>query len=719
MSIIGGESHGVHLSGEYVISSNCETALGHVSNTISIASDAIERFVPLFGIVNEVMKSLYETYENAKYNKKMCAALIDRIEVAEQATRSLKRKKQENAENFSRQEYYRAWVRFTNVLKNIKNFAKDITQQSVFQKHFKANVVREAYDKNIKEFEDVCKDLQFSVYMITEEKREQENEQISKELNLLERAMSEVSEEVKNISQQINILSEQLSSQKLNPGEINVPYVKSSELTYPDTKTAKTSNVRGSGRTIIKRIYHKIYQVACKKIQAKNTESRSIQTQLVILGLLGRCPNIIIFYGLSKIDQIDYMVFEWAEHGSLKEVYENHSIPLTTKLQFISNIFKGLYFISDFEILHHDVRCANILVTENPVLDVKISNFELSRQIDGATTTHSCLNDYVRWLAPEKMRNTECRYNHKCEIFSFGMLVWELINEKIPYEKMSFKEVLEYVTNKKRENLSIQLNSDPILLELNKLIKQTWNDDPELRLSYSEILEIISNLEKNGLKNSPRIYPKKDTNNTITDLELNHQNHQSSVNASSRYDYDPKELPDWDDCPTFSIIEPIEDGIKAHVEKRHKEAWECFNEHADLGLSLAKYWKGYYLLKGFHGEIDIEKGLEWLRLAADDGITDAQFRYAKGLITHSGSSENYEIILKYMNEAADGGSEDALQNLGIIYLRGKFGVEKDEKRANEFFKLAALKNPKFAKLYTSAIYVITLIKSSLFLNLKI
>ncbi|CAG8497225.1 1541_t:CDS:2 [Diversispora eburnea] len=613
--IIDGESDEIHFTGDYAIAT----------------SIFIEPFVPLFDTFDKVLQNLYTIYENAKCNKKMCGALIDRIEVLEQTIESLKRKKQENAAKFSKKEYYRAWVRFTNVLKNIKNFAKDVTQQLVFQKYLNAIVVKEAYDKNIKEFEGACGVLQFSVYIVSEEQRKVENEKILNELNLLEWAMRSVSDEMKYISKQINILSKRSSLQKLNSDEIEVPYVKSSELTYPETNPG---NVRGSERTIVKRIHRETLQVACKKVQAigKNLAagSRNIQTQLAILDLLGKCSNIITFYGLSKIDKIDYMVFEWAEHGSLKEVYEKSSIPLPTN-----------------GVLHHDVRCESILVTENPVFDVRISNFEIIRKIKVETVSFSGLNDYVR---------------------CFGMLIWELINEKIPYKDMSFDEVQEHVKSKKRENLP-RLNSDPILLGLTKLIKQTWDNEPLLRPSYPETLKLISNLERSVQLNSPLIYPLNDSN-------------------------------DDEPAPTFSLIKPFEDGIKAHREKRYKEAWECFNDHANLGLSLAKYWKGYYLTKGFHVEKDIKEGLELLKSAADDGIPDAQLRYANGLINlniSNGSSENYEIILKYMEKAADGGSEIALYNLSVIYLRGKFGVEKDEKKGNEYFELAALKNPKFKK----------------------
>ncbi|RHZ63719.1 hypothetical protein Glove_328g19 [Diversispora epigaea] len=708
----------VNLAGEYEKSSISSSMIGHgidLLSSVSAGGDIITPFLPLFSIVSTVVDKLNIIYENAKCNQKICSALMDRVEIVQQATGSLKRKKKENEKNFSNQQYYNAWIRLTHVLNNINKFAEDVTQQSVFQKYINANAVKAAFDKNIKEFEEACRDLQFSVAMYSDEQREQENKQILEDISMLDKTMNEVSDDVKIMMKQVNILSsnvEQLTKQISKPGGgsasaktlLNESYkaktIEHFELEEPDSGP---DNVRGTHKTVRKRTYRTM-DVACKKFQTieKNdtADSQRIQTELAILRLLGMCSNIITFHGLSSIEQEDVMVFEWASHGNLKEVYTGYTISWTKKLQFISDIFCGLSFIFNCGILHHDVRCENILITKN--WEAKISNFKTSRKIQADTMPRANLNDYVRWLAPEKLRHL--RYTHKCEMFSFGMLVWELCYQMIPYEGMKLSEIQDHVKNNGRENLGIQFHPSQIAQELAKLIKQAWKDDPELRPSYPEVRSKIKNLEKLTSIQSPRIFPKNKANKDIPDIDLDQQKDQKSdINSSISDDIDllgPKKMDDHElSCahiPAVRVLKPFEDGIKAHKEDRYKEAWECFNEHANLGHSLAKYYKGYYLEKGFYVEKDLKEGENWIKTAAEEGIPDAQLRYASILRKDSkdckDSSKNNGSILHYLKQAADMGNETAMYHLGTIYYDGKLGTQEDKKKGGELIKLAALKN---------------------------
>ncbi|PKY24877.1 hypothetical protein RhiirB3_509498 [Rhizophagus irregularis] len=64
-------------------------------------------------------------------------------------------------------------------------------------------------------------------------------------------------------------------------------------------------------------------------------------------------------------------------------------------------------------------ECENIMVTESNL--AKLANFGTSREKHDATTTIGSQPERVRWLAPEKLKDNGRRYDHKCEIFSFGM----------------------------------------------------------------------------------------------------------------------------------------------------------------------------------------------------------------------------------------------------------------------------------------------------------
>lgn len=84
------------------------------------------------------------------------------------------------------QEYYLSWVKFINVLKTIKKFAEEASQQSVFQKFKKANADKEAFDKNINEFEAICRDLHLTIAIYSKEKREHENRKVLDDISILE-----------------------------------------------------------------------------------------------------------------------------------------------------------------------------------------------------------------------------------------------------------------------------------------------------------------------------------------------------------------------------------------------------------------------------------------------------------------------------------------------------------------------------------------------------
>ncbi|CAG8785128.1 1009_t:CDS:1, partial [Racocetra persica] len=102
------------------------------------------------------------------------------------------------------------------------------------------------------------------------------------------------------------------------PRELNNPQIGKST----DTRANKES-------PFIKKLLNGAIEVTCKRtkiIDDDTSESQKIQTQLAILGKLKDLPNILKFYGLSKISNYQVTVFEWAELGILQELYDENDI---------------------------------------------------------------------------------------------------------------------------------------------------------------------------------------------------------------------------------------------------------------------------------------------------------------------------------------------------------------------------------------------------------
>ncbi|CAG8672685.1 7752_t:CDS:1, partial [Acaulospora morrowiae] len=142
-----------------------------------------------------------------------------------------------------------------------------------------------------------------------------------------------------------------------------------------------------------------------------------------------------------------------------------------------------------------------------------------------------------------------------------------------------------------------------------------------------------------------------------------------------------------------------------HKEKNYKAAWECFDGHAKLGHKFAKYWKGYYLMSGYHVKKNSSEALRYFKMAADEGVPDAQLRYAFLLL----EQEDYDVetVISYITQAADEGNATALYNLGDIYLHGKLGRAMDKDKAIELIKLAALKKQPKAMEALTRLSVVT------------
>ena len=83
--------------------------------------------------------------------------------------------------------------------------------------------------------------------------------------------------------------------------------------------------------------------------------------------------------------------------------------------------------------MHRDIRAENILITLNET--AKLANFKLSRYLTAATLNQSQNLERVRYCAPELLdRAPNYKYDQRCEVYSFGILLWEIAEMRTPYQ---------------------------------------------------------------------------------------------------------------------------------------------------------------------------------------------------------------------------------------------------------------------------------------------
>ncbi|KAL4150310.1 hypothetical protein PRNP1_009714 [Phytophthora ramorum] len=206
------------------------------------------------------------------------------------------------------------------------------------------------------------------------------------------------------------------------------------------------------------------------------------QSEVEIMSVL-RHPNICRLLGACMDPPHRALVVELLQRGSLWGVLRMNrkSIDQEMRSRFIYDTAKGMSYLHHFErpILHRDLKSPNLLVDKN--FNIKLSDFGLARvKAHVQTMTGNC--GTVQWMAPEVLGNQ--KYTEKADVFSFGIVIWEIVTGECPYDGMSQIQAALGVLNRNlRPN--IPRECPPFF---SRLMKACWNRQPELRPSFPHIV---------------------------------------------------------------------------------------------------------------------------------------------------------------------------------------------------------------------------------------
>jgi serine/threonine protein kinase len=137
-------------------------------------------------------------------------------------------------------------------------------------------------------------------------------------------------------------------------------------------------------------------------------------------------------------------------------------------------------------VLHRDLKSANLLLDES--YTTKVCDFGLSRlKAQARSMTGNC--GTVQWMAPEVLANRD--YDEKADVYSFGIIVWELLSRECPYEGMTAIQCALAVLNRDKRP-EIPKWCPP---GLHALIKSCVKKDPSERPSFQQIILALDAME--------------------------------------------------------------------------------------------------------------------------------------------------------------------------------------------------------------------------------
>ncbi|GMY32950.1 MAPK/ERK kinase kinase 1 [Fagus crenata] len=128
-----------------------------------------------------------------------------------------------------------------------------------------------------------------------------------------------------------------------------------------------------------------------------------------------------------------YIFLELVTQGSLAKLYERHHLEDSQVSEYTRQILNGLKYLHDQNVIHRDIKCANILVEANGT--VKLADFGLAKAIK-SNDVKSCKGT-PSWMAPEVINKKYGGYGLPADIWSLGCTVLEMSNRNIPYSDMN------------------------------------------------------------------------------------------------------------------------------------------------------------------------------------------------------------------------------------------------------------------------------------------
>ncbi|PRP74643.1 SH2 domain-containing protein [Planoprotostelium fungivorum] len=228
-------------------------------------------------------------------------------------------------------------------------------------------------------------------------------------------------------------------------------------------------------------------EVAIKKLSFQQFDQETLSEFTKEVGVMTklRHPNVILFMGACTAPGNLAMITELMPRGSVYDLLQNKEakISFQQRLSFAKDTVMGMNWLHccNPPILHLDLKTHNLLIDENYI--VKVADFGLSR-VKSQNVAKGKAGSPV-YMAPEML--LDLGYDEKADIYSFGIVLWELYTQEEPYKDKfkSFDDLVEAVTKKgKRPDVP-----DVCPPKLKTLIQQCWNPSPAIRPPFARILK--------------------------------------------------------------------------------------------------------------------------------------------------------------------------------------------------------------------------------------
>ena len=455
------------------------------------------------GIICQRCTKTEKEEEDENYNKKNKEELFPKNSMSsvdcyeDEIKDTIKENKIEKSESIKR---------YSKSSKNIKEleFTKDINKSAKKMILQNSGTIEEVDDED-----DFSKKASKSMIFIKNEK-EIETKKFSLEDIIIDKKSISSKPFQRRKKKSSTVKQNQFFFNQIFSAEITIP-ISQENLIWERKGIPKNNYIRG--KLLGKGAFGKVFEsknpifnnkVAMKiidknKIQIDDTneigknDNDYIRSEINILKKLSH-PNIVRIYEFYETDNYFYLINEFCQGGQLCDYINNYILSENQLCVIFYQVFSGLIYLHENNILHGDLKPENILISsveKNLEINeeyawIKIIDFGTAKIFHKTINKKDDIVGTLYFISPEVFSYNYDKYDEKSDIWSIGVILYKALTKKYPFIGKNENETIYYIIEKDYDDKNeMLLNYSE---ELQDLVKKLLMKDPNKRPSAKEAL---------------------------------------------------------------------------------------------------------------------------------------------------------------------------------------------------------------------------------------